>query len=82
MYLQNKYTYWYYSIIDKARSRTIAGYFEKHHIVPKCLGGNDTEENLINLTPKEHFLCHWLLTKMVLESPEQKNYFMHFRPCV
>lgn len=40
------------------------GYFEKHHILPKCLGGNNSKENLVLLTAKEHYVCHHLLTKM------------------
>jgi len=31
----------------------------------RCLGGNNYKENLVLLNVKEHFLCHWLLTKMV-----------------
>lgn len=38
--------------------------FEKHHILPKCLGGSDEKTNLILLTPKEHFIAHLLLTQM------------------
>lgn len=37
---------------------------EKHHIVPKSLGGNNKKSNLIYLTPREHFIAHLLLTKM------------------
>lgn len=40
------------------------GYFEKHHILPKSLGGIDDENNLVKLTAREHFICHWLLVKM------------------
>lgn len=40
------------------------GIFERHHIIPKCVDGEDTEDNLILLTPREHFLAHWLLVKM------------------
>jgi len=65
MYLQNKYTQWYYNIIDRARSRTLTEHKETHHIIPKCLGGNNSKENLVDLTGKEHFLCHLLLTKMI-----------------
>lgn len=66
MYLPNKYTRWYYQIINNAKSRTkIEGYFEKHHIIPKSLGGSNLKENLVVLTAREHFICHWLLTKMV-----------------
>ena len=66
MYLQNKYTNWYFSIISKARSRLLfSEYTESHHIIPKSLGGSNDVSNLINLTAKEHFICHLLLTKMV-----------------
>jgi len=66
MYLHNKYTIWYYRIINNAKVRdTINGYFEKHHIIPKSLGGNNDKNNLVLLTGKEHYICHLLLTKMV-----------------
>lgn len=38
-------------------------YYEKHHIMPKCLGGNNSKDNLVLLTGREHFLAHWLLWK-------------------
>lgn len=59
----------YYNIIEKAKyedkdgQRSI-GYFEKHHIQPKSLGGSNDEINLVKLTAREHFICHWLLVKM------------------
>lgn len=66
MYLSNKYSRWYYNIVNNALSRTtLIGYSEKHHIIPKSLGGNDKKENLARLTAREHFICHWLLTRMV-----------------
>lgn len=37
---------------------------ERHHIIPKSLGGNNTKANLIYLTPREHFIAHLLLSKM------------------
>lgn len=40
------------------------GYTEKHHIVPKSLGGTDDESNLIQVSARQHFLLHWLLIKM------------------
>lgn len=46
----------------KNRSRKL-GYFEKHHIIPKCMGGNNSKENLVLLTAKEHYICHHLLHK-------------------
>lgn len=33
-------------------------YYEKHHIIPKSLGGTNKKDNLVKLTPKEHFLAH------------------------
>lgn len=65
MYLQNKYTICYNSIIARARDRILEGYKEKHHIIPKSLGGTDQKDNLVALTGREHYICHLLLTKMV-----------------
>ena len=61
IYHQNKYTRWYYSIIDRSKIRTNEGYTESHHIIPKCIGGIET----VDLTAREHFICHLLLPKMV-----------------
>lgn len=51
----------YQCIIEKAKTRKLEGYVEKHHIIPKCIGGPDKIENIVELTAREHFLCHWLL---------------------
>lgn len=64
VFITNKYTQWYYSIIQAAHSRTNEGYTERHHIIPKSLGGNNSKNNLVRLTAREHFICHRLLTKM------------------
>jgi hypothetical protein len=72
MYLTNKYTHWYYNIIHQAQTRTLTGYFERHHIIPKSLGGNNSTTNLVNLTAREHFICHWLLVKMTTGINKQK----------
>ena len=39
-------------------------YYEKHHIIPKCWGGSNKKENIINLTAREHYIAHWLLYRM------------------
>ena len=67
MFIQNKYTKCYYNIIYKARLRNLPNnvYTEKHHIIPRSLGGNNSKLNLVKLTAKEHFICHLLLTKML-----------------
>jgi hypothetical protein len=65
MFLQNKYTLWYFNIIQFAKKRNIINvYFEKHHIVPKSLGGDNSSNNIVKLTAKEHYIVHHLLTKM------------------
>jgi len=64
MFIDNKYTRWYFKIINNAKMRTITGYVENHHIIPRSLGGLDTSNNLVKLSPREHFVCHLLLPKM------------------
>lgn len=60
----------YKRIIDRARNRSLAEdvYVEKHHIIPRCLGGSDDDWNIICLTPEEHYLSHQLLVKMCPEN--------------
>jgi hypothetical protein len=52
------------SIIENAKFRIINGYKEKHHIIPKCMGGTDDKHNLVFLTPEEHYVIHQLLIKI------------------
>ena len=60
----NKYKKQYTSITENAKDRVITGYAERHHIIPRSLDGKDEKHNLVDLTAREHFICHWLLTKM------------------
>jgi len=58
----------YDQLVEKAKPRGLdknkhEGYFEIHHIVPRCMGGGDEEENLVMLTGREHFVAHMLLWK-------------------
>ncbi len=48
----------------REREAAIVGYSEKHHIVPKALGGGNEKANLIRLTPEDHFFAHLLLAKV------------------
>ena len=54
----------YDKLVDRSCNRMLDGYVEKHHIVPRCLGGADDTSNIAILTPEEHFLAHQLLIKM------------------
>jgi 5-methylcytosine-specific restriction endonuclease McrA len=72
IFINNKYTVWYNSIIAAALSRTTTGYVEKHHIIPKSLGGSDSVNNLVRLTAKEHYIVHRLLVKMTTGTDRSK----------
>ncbi len=61
MFLDNEYYTEYKRIIENRRKHSIDGYSENHHIIPKSLGGNDDEFNMVRLSAIEHFQCHILL---------------------
>ena len=67
------------SIIDRAKTRVLPKevYTERHHIIPRCMGGSDDKSNLVDLTGREHFIVHKLLVEIY---PEVKGlwsaYFM------
>jgi hypothetical protein len=55
----------YNSLIERGKTRSkLDCYVEKHHIVPVCMNGLDTDENLVELTPEEHYVAHQLLVKI------------------
>lgn len=58
----------YNALVEKAKIRGLdksqhEGYFEIHHILPRCLGGSDEDNNLVMFTAREHFIAHMLLWK-------------------
>lgn len=72
--LKNKYSNWYFSIIDKAISRgwtkkTAPVYTESHHIIPNSISKN---KDTVYLTAREHFICHLLLPKMLVGTDKRK----------
>jgi hypothetical protein len=56
----------YQNLIDRSKNRTldVNEYYESHHIIPRCLGGNDSTDNLTNLTAREHFVAHLCLVRI------------------
>lgn len=54
----------YEKLISRAVCRKLDCYVETHHIIPKCRGGSDDKDNLVDLTPEEHFVAHQLLAKI------------------
>lgn len=55
----------YNNIIERAKNRVLFDtMIELHHIIPRSEGGSNKKSNKIELTPKEHHLCHLCLIKM------------------
>lgn len=85
-FVHNKYYTWYISIIAGAKSENrlhhrktnVNSYFEKHHIIPRSLGGSNKSDNIVLLTAKEHYVVHHLLTKFTVNSsyPKMLNAFI------
>jgi len=75
----------YGQIIERAirekRDWDSENYYERHHIVPKCMKGEGkvrewkTHPNLVVLTAREHFICHWLLCRIYPENPKLAHAF-------
>lgn len=59
-----RYAEHYDRLIARAKSRALVGYSERHHILPRCMGGGDEQGNIVRLTAEEHYVAHQLLVKM------------------
>jgi hypothetical protein len=79
--IQNKYCQWYQNLVTKAKERVLDDtvYQEKHHIIPKCFGGNDLPTNLVSLTLREHYIAHLLLSKMYVGEAKRKMMYALWR---
>lgn len=53
----------YQRFMDALKGQSVDGYCEVHHIVPRSLGGSNDKDNLISLTPRQHYIAHWMLWK-------------------
>lgn len=72
----------YRLLVLKALSRTgLTGYTEKHHILPRCMGGPDDPANLVELTGREHFVAHWLLHRKYPEHTGLRKAFCMMALC-
>ena len=58
--------------ILNTRGRFACGdtYHERHHILPRCMGGDDDDDNMIDLYGREHFIAHKLLAE---ENPKNEK---------
>lgn len=65
MSLKMDYRKIYTQLIDSRKQRVTNPdvYYEKHHIVPRCLGGTNHKSNIVKLTAREHYIAHLLLYK-------------------
>lgn len=56
----------YNNLIQRGINRILeeSVYSEKHHIIPRCMNGNNDKSNIVKLTAKEHYLAHLLLYKI------------------
>lgn len=52
-------------------------YTEKHHIIPRCLGGSDEKSNLTGLTAKEHYLVHLILARKLYPQNSKLWFALH-----
>jgi 5-methylcytosine-specific restriction endonuclease McrA len=76
LFIDNKYLHLYNKIVERASSREkLNSYTEKHHIVPRSLGGSNDLDNLVRLTGREHFIVHRLLVKITSGEDQNKMIF-------
>ena len=77
MYIKNKYYHTYFNIISKAQNRVLAKTTKKeiHHILPRSLGGTNETSNLVALTLKEHWVCHRLLVKFLVDKKDIRKMY-------
>lgn len=55
----------YELLIEKYGSKSKPeGYSERHHIIPKCLGGSNALDNLVYLSAEAHYIAHQMLVKI------------------
>lgn len=48
----------------RRRAKELLGYVERHRIVPGCMGGTYSAENIAFLSGEEHYVAHQLLVKI------------------
>ena len=65
--IENKYYHTYNRIIKRSKNRQLLAEVktERHHIIPRSLGGTDNIDNIAILTLREHWICHRLLVKFL-----------------
>lgn len=67
--------------VNRSNRKKKGEYFERHHIKPKSIGGDNSKMNLVLLTPREHFICHALLIRFLTGVELSKMKWAFFRLC-
>lgn len=74
LFHKNKYTKWYMLLTDYRKEFPCQNnYTEKHHIIPKSIGGSNKKDNIAVLSVREHIFCHKLLSKIVIDSKHKSK---------
>lgn len=68
----------YNKLIIAAKNRETDGQCEKHHIVPRSLGGDEQDTNIVNLSPSEHLYAHKLLTEITAGLDKSKMIYAYW----
>ncbi len=69
----------YDALVYKAKNRSLNGYYETHHILPRCMNGTNDTNNLVLLTAREHYIAHYLLYKIYKNTEHSYKLICAFR---
>jgi hypothetical protein len=81
MVTKNLYVCRYNKLINHYKTVLVDGHHEKHHIIPKCMGGTDDIKNLILLPTRVHFIAHYLLYKAYPNNKQLSHAFAMMGVC-
>lgn len=79
MFLLNKYTKLYYTLVDHFSKLSKGADSEKHHIIPISLGGKNSPSNIVCIPSRVHFILHKLLVKMTTGKAKNKMVYALWR---
>lgn len=79
---RNKYRNLYIKLINRCSSMTEEElsnvYTERHHIVPKCMGGENNDENLVKMPVRYHIMAHIILVEVYPDIPGLRYAIIRF----
>lgn len=66
---KSKYSDLYEKLTDSIDIKSEELYTEVHHVVPYSISKSNSKINLVRISSRKHFLCHYLLCKMFKNKP-------------